>query len=132
VKYLLDTHTFLWTISGTGNLSERAKAIIEDGDNDIFVSAVSLWEISLKVRIKKLDLGKIKPEKLIDLIRKMEFSTIELSPEEALSYHRLDESSHNDPFDRMLIWQAITRSLTILSKDRDFERFRRYGLELDW
>lgn len=132
MRYLLDTHTFLWTIAGTRNLSERAKAIIEDRENEIFVSAVSLWEISLKVRINKLDLGKIKPEKLLELMRRMDFSTIELEPKEALSYYRLDEPTHNDPFDRMLIWQAITRGLTILGKDRDFERFRRYGLNIDW
>jgi PIN domain nuclease of toxin-antitoxin system len=132
MRYLLDTHTFLWTIAGTGNLSEKARAIVEDETNEIIVSAVSLWEITVKIRINKLDLGKIKPEKLLDLIRKMDFSTIELSAAEAVSYYKLNESTHNDPFDRMLIWQAITRNLIIISKDCDFDKFKPFGLKLAW
>lgn len=132
MKYLLDTHTFLWTVFGTRNLSKAAKTIIEDGSNEMFVSTVSLWEISLKLRIGKLDLGNVDPFDLIDLAREMDFSMIELSPEEAIGYARLGEPNHNDPFDRMLIWQAINRDLIVISKDREFENFKPYGLRSVW
>ncbi len=132
MKYLLDTHVLLWTIAGSENLSKKARAIVENEDNELFVSAVSLWEIAVKVRIKKLDLGTVKPEDLLDLIQRLDFTTIELSADEAISYHRLDEASHSDPFDRMLIWQAIHRDLTVISKDADFDKFRPFGLKLVW
>lgn len=132
MNYLLDTHVLLWTIAGSENLSKRARAIIEDEGNEIIVSAVSLWEIAVKVRIGKLDLGTVKPEDLLDLIRRLDFTTIELTADEAVSYYGLDESTHNDPFDRMLIWQAINRGLTIISKDRDFDKFKPFGLKLAW
>ena len=55
-----------------------------------------------------------------------------LTPEEAATYGDLSEPSHNDPFDRMLVWQAISRKLTLISGDREFERFRSDGLKLVW
>lgn len=62
----------------------------------------------------------------------MNFQTINLSAEEAISYHELVESSHNDPFDRMLIWQSISRKYTLISKDKEFPKFIPYGLKLLW
>jgi len=132
MNYLLDTHTFLWTISNVENISKKAIEVIKNPKNEIFISAVSLWEISIKVRIKKLDLDTIEPEKLISLAEKMEFQLIGLSPEEAATYHKLKEETHNDPFDRMLIWQSISRNLPIISKDKEFDKFLPYGLKLIW
>ncbi len=132
MNYLLDTHTFLWTISNTENLSAKATEIIKNQKNEIFVSAVSFWEISIKTRLKKLDLDKIEPEQLLTLAEKMDFQVISLTPEEAITYHKLKEESHNDPFDRMLIWQSISRNMTIISKDEAFTRFIPFGLKLIW
>lgn len=132
MKYLLDTHVLLWTIAGSENISKKARAIIKNRNNEVCVSAVSLWEIALKVRINKLDLGTVEPGDLPDLIRRMDFTTIELSADEALGYYRLDEATHKDPFDRMLIWQAINRELTVISKDADFDKFKPFGLKLAW
>ena len=132
MNYLLDTHTFLWTISNIENLSKKALEVIKNQKNEIFISAVSLWEISIKVRINKLDLDNIEPEELISLAEKMEFQLIGLSPEEAVTYYKLKEETHKDPFDRMLIWQSISRNIPIISKDTEFNKFIPHGLNLIW
>ena len=132
MNYLLDTHTFLWTVSNTENLSKKALEIIKNPKNEIYVSAVNFWEISIKTRLKKLNLDKIEPEELLKLAEKMDFQVISLTPEEASTYHKLKEETHNDPFDRMLIWQSISRNMTIISKDQEFYKFVPYGLKLIW
>ena len=129
---LLDTCTFLWTVSHSENLSQKAIATIKNPKNEIFVSAVSFWEISIKTRIKKIDLDTIEPEDLIALAEKMDFQFISLTPEEAITYHRLKEETHKDPFDRILIWQSISRNMTLISKDREFYKFIPHGLKLIW
>ena len=132
MKYLLDTHTFLWTISGSENIPEATRAAIRSQENDVYVSSVSLWEIAIKSRIGKLDLGNIETDELIGHAETMGMELIGLTPEEAISYARLEEDSHFDPFDRMLIWQAIGRKLTMISKDGDFKKFVPHGLKLLW
>ncbi|NLJ08724.1 MAG: type II toxin-antitoxin system VapC family toxin [Treponema sp.] len=132
MNYLLDTHTFLWTISNTVDLSSKAIEIIKDPKHEIFVSAVSFWEISIKTRLKKLNLDTIEPEQLLTLAERMDFQVISLTPEEAITYHKLKENTHNDPFDRMLIWQSISRNMTLISKDEAFSKFVPFGLKLIW
>jgi PIN domain nuclease of toxin-antitoxin system len=132
MNYLLDTHTFLWTISNTENLSDKAVDIIKNPKNEIFVSAISFWEISIKTRLQKLNLDTLEPEQLLTLAERMDFQVISLTPEEAITYHKLKEDSHIDPFDRMLIWQSISRNMTIISKDEAFLRFIPFGLKLIW
>jgi PIN domain nuclease of toxin-antitoxin system len=130
MNYLLDTHTFLWSIADSAKLSERARSEIKNQKNDVFISSVNLWEISIKTRIKKIDLGGVLVDDLIGLAETMGIQLIDLSPEEALSYGKLEENSHFDPFDRMLIWQAISRKYTVISKDPEFVKFVPYGLKL--
>ncbi len=132
MKYLLDTHTFLWSISGSEKIPTDTKAKIVHPDNEIYVSAVSLWEIAIKTKIKKLSLGNIEIENLIPYAEKMGMELISLTPEESISYSKLEEDSHFDPFDRMLIWQSFQRNMTIISKDEEFEKFKKYGLKLLW
>ncbi len=106
--------------------------IIRNPDNGIYVSAVTFWEIAIKSRIGKLDLDGLMPDDLLPIAEEMEIQLIGLTPEEAISYGNLKESSHNDPFDRMLIWQAIRRDMVMISKDREFQNFIKYGLKLVW
>jgi PIN domain nuclease of toxin-antitoxin system len=96
------------------------------------LSAVSLWEIAIKSRIGKIDLGEIRVEDLIDIAEKMEIVLIGLSPEESCTYCNLLEPNHRDPFDRMLIWQAISRKYVMISKDEQFRKFVDYGLKILW
>lgn len=130
MRLLLDTHTFLWTVSEPARLPKPARRIIEDKSNQVFISSISLWEITIKVRIGKLDLGL--NTDLITTALNADIEPISLTPEEASSYGELTEPSHNDPFDRMLIWQAISRKMTLVSGDPEFSRFKADGLKLLW
>jgi PIN domain nuclease of toxin-antitoxin system len=132
VKYLLDTHTFLWTISGSDKIPAHTRGVICDADNEVYISAVSLWEVSIKTRLKKLDLGSVAVEDLIGLSEEMGFQSISLDPGEAVTYGGMEENSHFDPFDRMLVWQAINRKMTVISKDAAFSKFVPHGLKLLW
>jgi len=132
MKYLLDTHTFLWSVAGSENIPASTRAKLEDPANSVYLSAVSLWEISIKSRLGKINLGCLLPRDLIGYSEKMGFELISLSAEEAVSYCELAEPTHNDPFDRMLTWQAIQRNLQIVSKDSDFEKFVPFGLRVIW
>ena len=132
MNLLLDTHAFLWTVLNPRRLPEAALSAVEDQENEVFVSAVSLWEISIKYRLGKIDLINLTTEDLIPSALKMGYLLIELPPEEAVTQGNLKENTHFDPFDRMLIWQAISRELTLVSGDAEFRRFTKHGLKLLW
>jgi PIN domain nuclease of toxin-antitoxin system len=132
MKYLLDTHTFLWTTGRSERLSQKARQEIEDARNEIFVSAVSFWEIAMKARRGNLDLSGLRSVDLIDKATIMGIQLISLDPTEAATISDLTENNHFDPFDRMLIWQAISRKLTLISSDSKFRHFVPDGLKLLW
>lgn len=132
MKYLLDTHTFIWSIAQSTLIPEQTRQELRNPANEVFVSAVNLWEISIKTRIKKLDLDGLKVGDLIGVAGETGFQLISLSPEEAVTYGTLGKDTHFDPFDRMLIWQAIRRNLTMVSRDAEFEKFVPHGLQLLW
>ena len=132
MSYLLDSHTLIWSIMDQKRLSAKVRSILEDTDNRIRVSAVSFWEISLKYGLGKLNLQGVVPGQLPELTRKTGFELIELLPEEAATYHELEASWHRDPFDRMLIWQAIQNKLTIISKDIHIASYQSVGLKVIW
>jgi PIN domain nuclease of toxin-antitoxin system len=132
MKYLLDTHTLIWALMEKNKLSVKAQNTLENPDNSIFVSAISFWEISLKFSIGKLSLQGVIPNELPAIVEQMKFKTISLHPDEASTYHRLTSLHHRDPFDRMLIWQALTNNLTLISKDDRMLAYHSDGLKLLW
>lgn len=132
MNYLLDTHTFIWSILDTKKLSPKARKIIEDPKNLILVSSVNFWEISLKYSLGKLELKGVIPNEMTDLAIETGYELISLSPEETASYHNLEGDWHKDPFDRMLIWQAIQRELILISKDKAMKNYQEDGLDTVW
>lgn len=132
MSYLLDSHTFLWALLDRKKLSAKVTDLLEDVTNQVFVSSVSFWEVSLKYRLGKLDLTGVSPEELPVLAQESGFDFLPLTPAEAATYHLLDAEWHRDPFDRMLIRQAITHQLTLLSKDKTISQYRSAGLKLLW
>ena len=132
MKYLLDTHVFLWATSQPKLLPAIVAATVKDLNNDVFVGSVTFWEIAIKVRAGKLDIGKNKPGDLTLRAVDMGFILMGLSPEETATMGQLAEDTHFDPFDRMLIWQAIQRDLTLISRDPEFAKFTKDGLKLLW
>jgi PIN domain nuclease of toxin-antitoxin system len=132
MSHLLDTHTFLWMAMKPSSLSKRAKAAIADSANDIWISTISFWEISLKYRLGKLELKGVDPTQLPKLAEKMGLSILDLGAVDSSSYHLLPSEARKDPFDRMLVWQAIRNGLILISKDRELAAYSKHGLTLLW
>jgi PIN domain nuclease of toxin-antitoxin system len=127
MKVLLDTHAFLWFVNDDPQLSLAAKTLMES-EVDLLLSVASLWEISIKVGIGKLDLPKLFdvfiPEQLeINEIELLPIELKHLTPLTSLPLH------HRDPFDRLLISQSLVEELTILSADKIFDR---YAVNRSW
>ena len=131
MRYLLDTHCLLWAIFSPEKLNKSAREKIKAAENDIFVSVVSFWEISLKYTLRKLELRNSSPEDLPEVTQKMGIEVLPINPHEAASFHKLPRLAHKDPFDRLIIWQAIQRKLTLISSDREFIQYQRFGLKLN-
>jgi PIN domain nuclease of toxin-antitoxin system len=121
MKYLLDTHAFLWYVLGDPNLSPTAKEII-DNRTGICFSSVSLWEIAIKINIGKLQLNC----SFEDLIKRLSYIKADLLAITAMDtqiYMSLPIEKHRDPFDRILVAQTINRSLILISRDLAFEQY---------
>jgi len=132
MKYIIDTHVFLWALSNKAELSKKVLNILKSEHNEIFVSSVTLWEISIKTRINKLKIEGLNISDLPKIIKKLDFHIIDLNCEDAIQYKYCKENTHKDPFDRMLIQQSINRKIPIISKDKEFKKFIPFGLELVW
>jgi len=127
MDYLLDTHTFLWYVDGDNRLSITAKNIIEDNTHAKLVSIVTLWEIAIKISNDKLKLT-VAYDALIKFIESNKFNILQiefghLKQLLVLPHH------HGDPFDRLIVSQAIAENISIISKDRHFES---YPIQLLW
>lgn len=105
MNYLLDTHTILWFLEGNENLSLDARFATENPDNISFISIASIWEIAIKLNLGKLKLD-IKLEELKSEIIKNGFEILPLDFEHIIGLSNL-ETIHKDPFDRIIISQAI-------------------------
>lgn len=128
MKILLDTCTFLWIISDAPELSDHARTLFIDPANEAYLSAVSTWEIAIKNVLGRLPLP-APPERFIpDQREKHHISALSLDEEDTLYLTRLP-SYHKDPFDRMLICQAITHGLVILTPD---ESILQYPVKTAW
>jgi PIN domain nuclease of toxin-antitoxin system len=129
---LLDTHTFLWAAVDPGKLSVTARTAIENPDNTVYLSTVSLWEIALKFSLGKLKLVGCTPEDLVPIAYEMGLDVVSPSAEEAAGFHRLPKHGHKDPFDRMLVWQCLKRDWTLCTRDRALTRYDTLGLRTFW
>ncbi len=116
MRLLLDTCTFLWIVTGDASLPPSARALFSDPANDVFLSSVSACEIALKHGLGKLPLPRPPHELVPDERRRHEIQPLALDEAAALFSAKLPDL-HKDPFDRMLICQAITSSLTLLTPD---------------
>ncbi len=128
MRYLLDTHTLIWLLENNPQLSNRAQSIIVDETNELFVSIASIWEMTIKSSLGKLNLS----IPLSDLIsQKLIPSDIQLLPIqlEHLAVLQTLQFYHRDPFDRILIAQAIADRLILLSAD---SAFKDYDVDCAW
>ncbi len=122
MRYLLDTHVFIWAMENKKRLPESIKNEIINPDNTIFVSVATIWEIIIKSAKKKLKA----PKDIKSDIASSNFQTISIDVEHVLEVKKLP-LYHNDPFDRILIAQARTENLTLITSD---EKIWKYELSL--
>ena len=123
MNLLLDTHVFLWAIDNHPTLSEKARKAIVDGNNIVFVSAATAWEIAIKRGIGKLKAPKGDYLQELELHR---FTPLDITTEHALAVEELP-LHHKDPFDRILIVQAQVEKLTLVTRD---EKIKTYAVSL--
>ena len=128
MRALLDTHAFVWWLADSGRLSRAAYRAIADEENDIVVGAASAWEITTKYRLGKLPEGEIAAVDVAGSIAGQGFGELTISVADAERAGRLP-GPHRDPFDRMIIAQALARDLVIVSIDAVFDR---YGVNRLW
>jgi PIN domain nuclease of toxin-antitoxin system len=123
MKLLLDTHAFLWFIEGHSRLSPRARALIEDEANEVFLSVASLWEIAIKVSLGKLHL--LQPFEILipQQLRLNAIALLDILPDHAAGVIALP-FHHRDPFDRLLIAQAQVEQMLIVGDDSAFDAYQ--------
>ena len=128
MRLLLDTHAFLWWVADSAQLSLRARRAMADADNECLVSAASCWEMAIKVRIGKLKLPStverfVPHQMMVNGFRELAIDVRHAAAVARLPFH------HRDPFDRLLVSQALIENLAIVSGDRNFGK---YGLNRVW
>ncbi len=128
MRLLLDTHAFLWWLEGNTRLPANARRAIQDRDNDVIVSAATAWEITTKHRLGKLQAATAVAEDVAGAITAQGFEELSISVGDAARAGALP-GPHRDPFDRMLIAQALARNLTLVSIDSALDT---YGVRRLW
>jgi len=131
-SYLLDTHVVLWLLFDVDKIPNSTLEIIKNTDNEIYISAASFWEISIKYKLKKLDLNNLNVSELPIIFKEKGYKIIPILCDETATLWKLKLDYHKDPFDRILIWQAIKNNFTFISNDVNMNPYRMEGLRLLW
>jgi len=128
MKVLVDTHTFLWALLHDHRLPPKAKQVLQSGENELVFSLVSLWEIAIKIKTGKLNTIGSSVAYIREEMNAYGMQLLPVRYEHVLHLESLPHH-HSDPFDRLLIAQAATESLPILTGDKVFQK---YGIKLIW
>jgi PIN domain nuclease of toxin-antitoxin system len=120
-EFLIDTHTFIWLIEDDPKLPDSSKRLIDDLNNDIFISIASLWEMAIKISIGKLKLAGVLAQAIDELyarnIKILPIDSLHILRVQSLPFH------HKDPFDRIIIAQSLTENITLISIDGAFDSY---------
>jgi PIN domain nuclease of toxin-antitoxin system len=122
VRLLLDTHAFLWWVTDDDRMSERAGELIADGANDVYFSAASAWEIAIKAGLGRIRLSEDAWSLTPQQLERNAFQALPIHVTHAVAVIALPDL-HRDPFDRMLVAQAMSEGLTIVSSDPELARY---------
>ncbi|MBK6986728.1 MAG: type II toxin-antitoxin system VapC family toxin [Bacteroidetes bacterium] len=122
MAFLLDTHAFLWFVSGDSQLPVSVRDKIKDIHQPCFLSAASLWEITIKKQIGKLTLS-ISLQELFEYAERNQIEIVPINFDHLLVLSKLP-THHNDPFDRIIVSQAIAENLIIITRDKEFKKYK--------
>jgi len=128
MKYLLDTVVWLWSVGAIEKINREALAILENGDQELYFSAASAWEIGIKTRLGKYRLPEAPGRYLRKRLAAQGIRSLPVSQSHALRVYDLP-LHHHDPFDRLLVAQALEEEMVILTADRAFEL---YPVDMIW
>lgn len=128
MKYLLDTHTFLWFAAEPDRLSEPVRNILVQAENDLLLSAASGWEIALLWKLKRIELPEDPAFFIPQVIQTLSLTPLSIGFATAFTAATLP-LIHRDPFDRLLVATALREKVPLLSKDRIMKE---YGVEVVW
>ncbi len=119
MNLLLDTHALLWWLDDNPTLSKEARAAISEPTNVIFISAATIWEIRIKQSLGKLKI----PKNFREVLEAQPFEKLDITSEHA---HRINSvgNYHRDPFDRMLIAQAMVERFTLITRDKNILKYK--------
>lgn len=133
MKYLIDTHVFIWFMMEPEKITKKILKILCNEKNEIFISPISFWELAIKWQFGKLSLGKISVLQLPHIAEQYDFTLLTPQTYDYVSISQIPQKeNHHDPFDRMLIQQAIRNDLILISKDEKFQQYQENGLQLLW
>ncbi len=127
MRFLIDTHVLIWFLEGSANLPPKLQDELNNDQNSIAISIASLWELTIKISLKKIVLSKTLQEVQVYILER-DFVLLNISFEHLYHLSNLPHY-HKDPFDRLLIAQAITENLIIISAD---QYFKSYPVKVIW
>jgi PIN domain nuclease of toxin-antitoxin system len=122
MTYLLDTCTILWYLNGDSRLSVKARELIEDTANRIFVSLASVWEVAIKISIEKLKFPN-GAAGFVEQLKEKELTLLPIKEEYILKVEKLP-FHHHDPFDRLIVASAQVEKITLLSDDTEIKKYK--------
>jgi len=123
MKFLLDTHTLLWWIADSPELSAKVRELMRNPDNELYLSAASGWEIAIKVQLGKLHLPD-RPDRFIpDQLARNAIETLPVQMSHALHVGRLP-SIHRDPFDRFIVAQSMLEKMPVVTRDPNIGKYK--------
>ncbi len=128
MRILLDTNAFLWSITGDRKLGKNAAKAFLREDNSLLLSVASLWEITIKVGIGKLEIPKPVSNFLLEQLRVNGIALLDISPEHVFGIESLP-LHHGDPFDRLIISQCVVEKIPVVTGDTVF---RKYPVKVIW
>jgi PIN domain nuclease of toxin-antitoxin system len=134
MNYLVDTHILLWSFLETDRLSKETKSILLDENNEIYYSPISLWEISIKYGLKKLSLNGGTPDDFFTELKNSYYHCKSIDTINLVTNYKLPiyhgAVGTKDPFDRLLIWEAIRDDFILISVDTHLELYKKEGLRV--
>ena len=122
MKYLIDTHTLLWIVTKNKKLSKKVKDIYLNSENQIFISLASLWEMAIKINLKKLSINEPLKDFVKNQIKNNDINILDIKTKHILLLENLPYY-HMDPFDRLIISQSINEQIPLLSFDKVFDKY---------
>jgi len=120
VNYLIDTHAFLWIAANDSKLSNKVRALFLDSENLLFLSMASIWEMAIKISLKKLSIGQSLKDFLQMNLGSNDIEILNIKVTHILLLENL-QFYHRDPFDRLIISQSISENIPIISADKAFD-----------